>query len=370
MNVRKFITDPRHKTLNILIFALASFSVCLGLETWYRNEITGKEDLYTLNNFSSKYFRFGFKIPRDLNIAGEPCPVNDKKFIQRFQEEIAKQRIHLPQYRIFDQRMRRWFPVIEPILKENGIPEDLKYIALIESNLTNSTSPRGARGFWQFVESSAKQFGLKVDEEVDQRLDVELSTRAACKYLKEAYQTLGSWTLAAAAYNLGIEGVASRVKDQKSNNYFEMKFNPETARYLFKFLAVKELHSRPEQYGVLPPKVATPAPIRVNKLIIDYPIANLDSFAKDQGISYAILQYFNPWINGNTLNPDENQKFLVTIPDRKYPLEFLENLANSDADRKNASPENIPDSVKIGNFAGRDSNQKPIENNSQGRGIY
>jgi membrane-bound lytic murein transglycosylase D len=215
---------------------------------------------------------------------------------------------------LLHKRANRWFPLIEPILKENGIPEDFKYIALIESQLTNVVSPQGATGFWQIVEPTGKQYGLEITEEVDERYDVVKSTRAACKYFKEAYKIFNNWTLVAASYNRGMGGVEAAMNKQKVDNYYDLLLTEETARYVYRLLAIKEIISRPKVYGyILRKKDLYPA-IPTKKIQIDSSIGDLAAFAISQKINYKILKTFNPWLKTNTLTNPGNKKYTFEIP--------------------------------------------------------
>lgn len=219
------------------------------------------------------------------------------------------------------KRANRYFPVIEEILSEEGVPEDFKYLAVAESNLLPVVSPAGARGIWQFMPSTAKEYDLQVDRNVDQRYHLEIATRAACTYIKEARDTFGSWTLAAAAYNAGFNGIRRVLDEQKADNYYDLHLNPETARYIFRILALKTVMEDPESYGffLLPKDLY--APLRYKTIEIRETIDDLPSFAKEQGISYRALKELNPWLRSERL-PVNGESYTIMIPDEKgswYP---------------------------------------------------
>src|ERR1051326_774662 len=165
---------------------------------------------------------YGTLVPKDLDFAGEKVPLYDFTVIESMERELTVNTYFHSQTILMQKRANRWLPVISSILKKNGVPEDFKYIALIESNLTNSVSPKGATGFWQFVDGTAKQYGLEMDEEVEERYSIEKSTWAACKYFKDAYKTFGNWTLAAASYNVGMDGLKNQIEKQKTNSYYDL----------------------------------------------------------------------------------------------------------------------------------------------------
>ena len=204
--------------------------------------------------------------------------------------------------------------MIEPILEKNGIPEDFKYIALIESQLTNVVSPQGATGFWQIIESTGTGYGMEITEEVDERYHVVKSTEAACKYFKEAHKIFNNWTLVAASYNLGMGGVQGQLAKQKVNSYYDLAVTEETARYVYRILAMKEIISRPKVYGYMLRKKDLYPSIPTKKITVDTTINNLADFSIAQGINYKILKLFNPWLRTNSLTNTGGKKYVIEIP--------------------------------------------------------
>mgnify|MGYP001589560872 FL=1 len=169
--------------------------------------------------FNASYKTFSIRIPKNLNFAGEKTPITDFSVREATERELVINTYWQSQSLLLHKRANRWFPVIEPILEKNGIPADFKYIALIESQLTNVVSPQGATGFWQIIESTGNGYGMEITEEVDERYHVVKSTEAACKYFKEAYKIFNNWTLVAASYNLGMGGVQGQLDKQRVSNY-------------------------------------------------------------------------------------------------------------------------------------------------------
>jgi hypothetical protein len=216
------------------------------------------------------------------------------------------------------KRANRAFPVIEPILKKNGIPDDFKYLAVIESGLVNVVSPAGARGIWQFMPDTAKERGMEVNENVDQRYDLEKSTQAACSYFLSAKGKFGSWTLAAASYNGGMTGVNKQIDIQKVTNYYDLLLTEETSRYVFRILALKEIMENPVKYGftIAPEELYGALPTK--KIEIDSSITDLADFAKGQGINYKILKIHNPWLRETKLINDTGKKYQIEIPLKGY----------------------------------------------------
>ncbi len=264
--------------------------------------------------FNASYKTFSIRIPKNLNFAGEKTPITDFSVREATERELVVNTYWQSQSLLLHKRANRWFPIIEPILKRNEIPEDFKYIALIESQLTNVVSPQGATGFWQIIESTGSGYGLEISEEVDERYNVEKSTQAACKYFKEAYKQFNDWTLVAASYNLGMGGVQGQLDKQKVNSYYDLALTEETARYVYRILAMKEIISRPKVYGYMLRKKDLYPSLATKKITVDTTIHNLADFAISQGINYKILKLFNPWLRINSLTNEGKKKYIIEIP--------------------------------------------------------
>ncbi len=264
--------------------------------------------------FNANYKVFSIRIPKNLNFAGEKVPITDFSVREAMERELVVNTYWQSQSLLLHKRANRWFPVIEPILKKNNIPEDFKYIALIESQLTNVVSPQGATGFWQFIESTATGYGMEINEEVDERYHVEKSTEAACKYFKEAYKIFNNWTLVAASYNLGMGGIQGQLNKQKVGNYYDLLLNEETARYVYRILAMKEIIGRPKVYGYMLRKKDLYPFIPTKKITVDSAIHDLADFAISQNINYKVLKLFNPWLRANSLSNADKKKYVIEIP--------------------------------------------------------
>jgi membrane-bound lytic murein transglycosylase D len=256
--------------------------------------------------------------PAAADFAGEPTPLNVTDVRERFERELLVNANLDATTLLIIKRANRAFPVIEPILAKNGVPDDFKYLAVIESGLLNAVSPAGAKGVWQFMEGTAKENGMEVNSEVDERYHLEKSTEAACRYLLGAKQRFGSWTLAAASYNGGITGVNKQIEIQKVSNYYDLLLTDETFRYVFRILALKEIMRNPALYGfnVVPEELYENLPVR--KIEIDSTIADLADFAKGQGINYKILKIHNPWLRDKKLQNASRKKYAIDIPLRGY----------------------------------------------------
>lgn len=264
--------------------------------------------------FNTSYKVFSIRIPKNLNFAGEKTPIRDFSVREAMERELVINTYWQSQTLLLHKRANRWFPIIEPILKKNDIPEDFKYIPLIESQLTNVVSPQGATGFWQLVEPTAKQYGLEITEEVDERYNVVKSTEAACKYFKEAYKQFHNWTLVAASYNLGMTGVQSQLNRQKVTSYYDVLLTEETARYIYRLLAMKEIISRPKVYGFILRKKDLYPLIPTKKIVIDSSIRSLADFAITEGINYKYLKLFNPWLRTGSLSNPDKKKYVIEVP--------------------------------------------------------
>ncbi len=256
--------------------------------------------------------------PVEIDFAGEKTPLNISDVKERFDRELlVNANLHATTQLII-KRANRAFPVMEPILKKYGIPDDFKYLAVIESGLVNVVSPAGARGVWQFMPETGKQYGLEITDLVDERYHLEKSTEAACKYLLNAKQKFGSWTLAAAAYNGGVAGVDRQIVFQGVNNYYDLLLTDETARYVFRILALKEIMKNPVKYDFnLQPADLYPV-IAAKKVEVNSSVPDLAVFAKQQGINYKILKIHNPWLRDRKLDVAAGKIYTMEIPTEGY----------------------------------------------------
>ena len=240
-------------------------------------------------------------IPKSIVLFGEKISLEDEDIRERLDREIMANAYFHSQTILNMKRSARYFPVIEAILKQQSIPNDFKYLPIIESNLANVTSPAGAKGYWQFMPDTGREFSLIIDDEVDERYNLEKSTAAACRYLKNAKDSVGSWMLATAAYNRGIRGLRSDMVWQEATHYFDMDMNSETARYVLRLIAVKLIMENPEKYGFDPKTIELYKPFSSERVSVATPIENLAQWAKGKGINYKILVKLNPWILTNKL---------------------------------------------------------------------
>ena len=262
---------------------------------------------------------FGYKIispelPKEISFAGEPVPLNNFEVRERMDRELTIGTYWHSNMIFYIKRANRWFPVIEPILKKYGVPEDFKYIAVIESDLTNAVSPANAVGFWQLVKAAAVENGLEVNEFVDERYHVEKATEVACKYLLRVKEKFGSWTLAAAAYNMGRAGTINQLERQKTDSYYTLSLSDETARYVFRIIAARLIMSDPQKYGYQINKEDLYPELDYKIVKVNSEIKHWADFAKEHGINYRTLKYYNPWLRDNYLPNKSAKTYEIKIP--------------------------------------------------------
>lgn len=286
----------------------------LGLHLLTFSTTSADTDLDYQRHFNESYKIFSLTLPNDLTFCGEPVPMGKLDVRERLDRELLVNTYWQSNSLLAHKRAHRWFPVIEPILAKNGVPNDLKYIALIESGLTNVVSPAGATGFWQFMKDAGIKHGLEVGPEVDERYNVVRSTEAACAYLKEAHDRYGSWALAAASYNLGPGGLDKQLGRQKNNDYFALLLPEETSRYVFRVLAMKEIITDPERYGFhLREKDLYPT-YRTRAVEITGGVEDLNDFAVRQGTDYKTLKLLNPWLRDIKLTNPKGNTYQLLLP--------------------------------------------------------
>lgn len=254
------------------------------------------------------------KIPDELFFAGERIPLENFDVSERLDRELLVNKFWRSSTFLIIKRANRYFPTIERILAKNNVPDDLKYIAVIESNLSNVVSPAGATGFWQIIKSTGLSYGLEIDDEIDERYHLEKSTEAACKYLIEAKQKFGSWINAAASYNMGMAGLNKQMEKQKSDNYFNLVLNDETTRYVFRFLALKLIMENPENYGYKIEKEDLYSFLDYYTINVDTSISHLADFAFSKDCDYKTLKIFNPWLRDNYLSNPKGKNYIIKLP--------------------------------------------------------
>lgn len=264
------------------------------------------------------YNVYALTVPKDLDFAGEPVPLSDSDVYERMDRELLVNTYWQSNGLLMFKRAKKYFPVIEPILAKHNIPDDFKYLAVIESGLTNAVSPAGARGMWQIMKETGRENGLEVNDNVDERYHLEKATEVACKYLKQSKERFGNWTLAAAAYNAGNAGVSRELQRQGVDDYYSLLLGEETGRYMFRILALKEILNNAKKYGFNFEEEDLYNYIPTRKIKVDTPITDFPKFAKEQGINYKILKLHNPWLREAHLNNSSRKIYYIEIPEEGY----------------------------------------------------
>ena len=292
--------------ISILFFGIAQLFI-------FSADLKSEDELHQ-QHFNLKYGIFAINQPEDLNFAGEEIPIYSSEIWERIDKELLKNTYWQSNTMLYFKKANKYFPIIEPILKEHNIPDDFKYLALIESGLDNVVSPAGASGFWQILKGTAREHGLEVNSAIDERYNLEKATVVACEYLQDAYNKFGTWTMAAASYNMGKNGVRRRIAKQESNNYYNLHLNNETSRYVFRIIAVKEILQNPRKYGFMFREKDLYYMPNYRTVDVDSTIADLTEFAKSQNVNYKLLKQFNPWLRGTSLPDKSRKKYILKIP--------------------------------------------------------
>lgn len=257
-------------------------------------------------------------IPNEISFAGELFPMDRADVKEALEYDFIKNAYWHSNTLLIIKRANRYFPIIEKILKEENVPDDLKYLAVIESNLDPIIeSPAHAKGFWQFLKETGREYGLEINQNIDERSHLEKSTRAACRYLTYLKKETGTWSLAAAAYNTGLGNIRKEMRAQglsKGASYFDFKLNPETGRYMYRMAALKYILLTPKNYGFDLPESELHQTLPTRSLSINTD-TNWIQFAKKNHLSFKELSYYNPWIKGTQLRVKKNKSYLILLPE-------------------------------------------------------
>nr|WP_021778672.1 lytic transglycosylase domain-containing protein [Dokdonia sp. MED134] len=277
-------------------------------------QVPVKDEKVRSEKLVNDYNVYAIPMPDGLNFAGEEVPVQNPDIKERMDRELLVNTYWQSNALLLFKRAHKYFPIIEPILAEEGVPDDLKYLAVIESGLTQAVSPARATGFWQIMKETGKEYGLEVNSNVDERYHIEKSTRAACQYLKKSKERFGNWTAAAAAYNAGNYGVSRRFEEQNVNDYYDLLLGEETGRYVFRIIALKEILSNPKKYGFNYRTEDLYTAVPTYKVEVDTAVTDFVKFAERFGINYKILKIHNPWLREPKLNNSSRKKYYIEIP--------------------------------------------------------
>ena len=257
-------------------------------------------------------------LPAVVTFAGDTIPLHRSDVKEALEYELITNTFRHSRTMTILKEIERWRPLIEKTLHENQVPVDFIYLAVAESEFDNNAlSYAGAMGMWQFMKSTAKDYDLEIDRDVDMRRDPKLATEAASKYLKWAYTKFNDWTLVAAAYNRGVSGIEGNLEDQQTDNFYDLHLNPETARYVYRIIAFKLILENPEAYGyfIKPEEKYQPYNFRVE--VVDEDIDNLVTFARERNTTYRELRLLNPWFNNTSsykLNVPRNGAYEIRVP--------------------------------------------------------
>lgn len=298
------------KKINILIGLLNVIVLTVLLLSFETKEEVSNVGVDTKYNYQVG----ALQIPSKLTFAGESVPLEDIDVRERLDRELLINTYWHSSTLLSIKRSSRYFPTIERILAENNIPEDFKYLALIESAFDpHAASHAGAVGYWQFLKATGKECGLEINEDVDERKHLEKSTQAACVYLKKAYQKLGSWSLVAGSYNAGVRRIQKQLDAQNVDNYYDLYLNSETSRYMFRILAMKEVLNSPSKYGFKITKRDLYSGYEFNTVEIDTDVEDLIKFANEHNTTYKMLKVLNPWLRQTWLRNSTKKKYDIKV---------------------------------------------------------
>jgi hypothetical protein len=318
----------------LLLVLAAVFWVCSSSLSNPSGNVSGDSISSPFHWITSPY------IPEKVEFSGESMPIKFFDVRESLERElIVNMNFHSNTLQ-YIKKISRYFPIIEPILAANGIPDDFKYLSLIESDFMNRVSPRGATGFWQFMKDAAADYGLEVTAEVDERYHIEKSTAAACKYLNEAYRIFGNWTMAAASYNMGKGGLSKQVKRQQCDYYYDLLLNEETMRYVYRIAAVKLILNNPWKYGFHVPEEEKYQVIPCTEVEVKTSVNNWTDFAFKHQTNYKILKYLNPWLRDNKLTNAARKTYAVKIPAEGFRGDAQHRIDEKEAEKIEEASEN------------------------------
>lgn len=310
-----------------LIYRILSIVGCVGVGAFFTNSISDdssdqqKEPQKITQDVvvhDKDYAVYAIEVPRDIEFAGEQVPVNDPDVFEKLDRELLVNTYWQSNGLLMFKRAAKYFPIIEPILRENNVPDDFKYLAVIESGLLNARSPAGAQGVWQIMKGTGREYGLEVNSNVDERCHVKKATQVACRYLTKAKERLGSWTLAAASYNAGVSGMKKRLGQQRVNSYYDLLLGEETGRYVYRILALKHIMNNPEKYGFNFKQSDLYQYIPSYTVKVDSAVTDFSLFAQKFDINYKILKLHNPWLRARHLENKTRKVYEIEIPQKGY----------------------------------------------------
>jgi hypothetical protein len=264
------------------------------------------------------YNVYALPLPKEMDFAGEPVPLDQPDIRERMDRELLVNTYWQSNGLLLFKRAHKYFPLIEPLLKKYGLPDDFKYLAVAESGLEYKSSPAGASGIWHFMKGTGREYGLEINDYVDERYNLDKATMVASEYLKKAKNRFGTWTMAAASYNAGMAGMARQMERQKETGYYNLLLNDETSRYVFRILALKEILSHPQKYGFNFREKDLYNSIPTYTVKVDTAVTDFANFAKLYGINYKILKIHNPWLRDTYLKNSSGKEYFIEIPEKGY----------------------------------------------------
>lgn len=280
------------------------------------------QDAPTDENFEKKlindYNVYALPLPEKMDFAGEPVPLKNPDIRERMDRELLVNTYWQSNGFLLFKRANKYFPLIEPLLKKYGLPDDFKYLAVAESGLEYTSSPVGASGIWHFMKGTGLEYGLEINDYVDERYNLDKATMVAAEYLKKSKEKFGSWTMAAASYNAGVGGMNKQINRQKETSYYDLLLNDETSRYVFRILALKEIMTHPQQYGFNYREKDLYTNIPTFTVKVDTPVEDWAEWVKPYGINYKILKIHNPWLRDTYLKNSTGKEYFIEIPEKGY----------------------------------------------------
>ena len=299
------------KRLPLIAIILAA--VALVGEAFIFASRRGDDDDIRREAIRADYRVYAPPLPDSLTFCGERVPLDDYVVREALDREVVTNMYYQSSTLLILKRSTRFFPTIERILRQEGVPDDMKYLCVIESGLQHVTSPAGASGYWQFMKATGQRYGLEINDEVDMRAHLEASTHAACRYLKDLRRRFGGWTEAAAAYNMGKNGLEKRLNQQRQRSYYQLLLNRETTRYVHRILALKLIMENPEDYGYHLRSCDRYADVACREVTLEGRDVDLVQFAIDNGTTYKSLRTLNPWLTSATLKNKEGKRYKLKI---------------------------------------------------------
>jgi len=307
----------QNRTKLILCFAVGAVAGAATIAGFSFRKPEPKETTVEVKNDGKlEYKWYTPELPKNIDFAGEKVPLNRWEVRERLERDmIVNYYAHGGTIQML-KNVTRYFPLIEERLKANGVPDDFKYVCAAESSLQPViTSAVGAASLWQFMKDTGPRYGLEINDNVDERYNLQKSTDAACAYFKESYAKFGSWTAAAASYNCGQGGYNSQVSFQGGSSFYDMVFPEETNRYVFRILSLKAILSQPKAWGYMLEPEDMYKPIKTRKVTVTASVDNLSDFAKQNGSSYKMLKLLNPWLRSRTLPVKAGKSYVIEFPE-------------------------------------------------------